>query len=123
MSSSLSKVERQIEDQNKIIMSSYIERNRIISESNIGIDLMVPGYKLNSNGKFLSVNIKFAQGVKVHPFVFVMAKSEYGDRIVLTDGRATVLKYNMGKELDTALLLALLRFLRAAKEDSKQFES
>ena len=69
------------------------------------------------------VNIKFAQGVKVHPFVFVMAKSEYGDRIVLTDGRATVLKYNMGKELDTALLLALLRFLRAAKEDSKQFES
>ncbi len=61
MSSSLSKVERQIEDQNKIIMSSYIERNRIISESNIGVDLMVPGYKLNSNGKFLSVNIKFAQ--------------------------------------------------------------
>ena len=69
------------------------------------------------------VNIKFGGGVKVHPFVFVMAKSEYGDRIVLIDGRATMLKYNMGKQLDTAALLGLLRFLRAAKEDSRQFES
>ena len=69
------------------------------------------------------VNIRFAPEVKVHPFVFVMAKSEYGDRIVLIDGRATMLKYNMGRELDTAALLGLMRFLRAAKEDSKQFES
>ena len=69
------------------------------------------------------VNIRFAQDVKVHPFVFVMAKSEYGDRILLIDGRATMLKYNMGKQMDTAALLGLMRFLRAAKEDSKQFES
>jgi transcription-repair coupling factor (superfamily II helicase) len=69
------------------------------------------------------VNIKFAGGVRVHPFVFVMAKSEYGDRMVLIDGRTTMLKYNMGKELDTAAVLGIMRFLRAAKEESKQFES
>ena len=61
MNRSLSKVERQIEEQNKIIIASFIERNRIISESNKELDLMVPGYKLDSNGKFLSVNIKFAE--------------------------------------------------------------
>ena len=68
------------------------------------------------------VNIKFASDVKVHPFVFVMAKSEYGDRILLVDGRTTMLRYNMGKEFDTTKLLGLMRFLRAAKEDSKQYE-
>ena len=56
----------------------------------------------------------------MHPFVFVMAKSEYGDRILLTDGRVTMLKYNMGREFDTTALLGLMRFLRAAKEDSRQ---
>jgi len=69
------------------------------------------------------VNIKFAGGVKVHPFVFVMAKSEYGDRIMIMDGRATMLKYNMGKELNITTLLGLMRFLRAAKEDSRQFDN
>ena len=68
------------------------------------------------------VNIKFAPDVRVHPFVFVMAKSEYGDRVVLTDGRSTVLKYNMGRELDITLLLGVMRFLRSAKEDSKQLD-
>ena len=69
------------------------------------------------------INIRFADGVKVHPFVFVMAKSEYGDKVVLTDGRAAILKYYTGKEINTAALLELMRFLRASKEDSKQFES
>ena len=58
----------------------------------------------------------------MHPFVFVMAKSEYGDKILLIDGRTTMLRYNMGKELNTAAILSLLRFLRTAKEESKQFE-
>ena len=69
------------------------------------------------------VNIKFASGVKVHPFVFVMAKSEFGDKILLIDGRTTMLRYNMGKELNTAAILGLMRFLRTAKEESKQFEN
>ena len=69
------------------------------------------------------VNIKFAGGVKVHPFVFVMAKSEYGDKVMLMDGRATMLRYNMGKELSITTLLGLMRFLRAAKEDSRQFDN
>ncbi|MBR3201592.1 MAG: transcription-repair coupling factor [Mogibacterium sp.] len=69
------------------------------------------------------VNLRFAAGVRVHPFVFVMAKSEYGEKIILIDGRATMLRYHMGKELDTAAILGLMRFLRAAKEDSKQIEN
>ena len=68
------------------------------------------------------MNIKFGGEVRVHPFVFVMAKSEYGDKILLIDGRTTMLRYNMGKELNTAAILSLLRFLRTAKEESKQFE-
>ena len=69
------------------------------------------------------VNIRFGADVKVHPFVFVMAKSEYGERIVLTDGRSTMLKFHMGKDFDIATLLMLMRFLRAAKEDSKQINN
>ena len=60
--------------------------------------------------------------MKVHPFVFVMAKSEYGDKVALSDGRVTMLKYHMGKDIDTSSLLGLMRFLRAAKEESAQFE-
>ena len=52
-----------------------------------------------------------------------MAKSEYGERIVLTDGRSTMLKFHMGKDFDIATLLMLMRFLRAAKEDSKQINN
>ena len=69
------------------------------------------------------INIRFADGVRVHPFVFVMAKSEYGEKVVLTDGRATVLKYHMGKEMNTAPLLELMRFLRAIKEESTQLDA
>ena len=69
------------------------------------------------------VNVRFGADVKVHPFVFVMAKSEYGERIVLTDGRSTMLKFHMGKDFDIATLLMLMRFLRAAKEDSKQINN
>lgn len=68
------------------------------------------------------VRIKFAADVKVHPFVFVMAKSEYGDKVTLQDGRETMLTYHMGRELDLASLLQLMRFLRTAKEDSKQMD-
>ncbi len=69
------------------------------------------------------IRIKFAPEVKVHPFVFVMAKSEYGERVSLMDGRAAVLSFHMGKELDLTSLLQLMRFLRAAKEDSRQLDS
>lgn len=68
------------------------------------------------------IQIKFADGVKVHPYVFVMAKSEYGEKVALSDGRVTMLRYHMGKSIDTEKLLGLMRFLRAVKEDAKQFE-
>ncbi|MBQ1328988.1 MAG: transcription-repair coupling factor [Mogibacterium sp.] len=66
--------------------------------------------------------IRFADNVKVHPYVFVMAKSEYGEQVALSDGRVTMLQYHSGKTIETEKLLGLMRFLRAAKEDSKQFE-
>ena len=58
----------------------------------------------------------------MHPYVFVMAKSEYGEKVALSDGRVTMLQYHMGKTIETEKILGLMRFLRAAKEDSKQFE-
>jgi hypothetical protein len=51
-----------------------------------------------------------------------MAKSEYGEKVALSDGRVTMLQYHSGKTIETEKLLGLMRFLRAAKEDSKQFE-
>lgn len=68
------------------------------------------------------VTIRFAGGVKVHPFVFVMAKSEYGDKIALSDGRAAVLRFHTGKDLDIPAILGLMRFLRESKEESRNFE-
>ena len=83
MKRSLSKVERQIEEQNKIIIASLIERNRIISESNVETDMMVPGYKLDSNGKFLSVNIKFAEMLGYSSESELMAAIAEGKYVVL----------------------------------------
>ena len=68
------------------------------------------------------IQIRFADNVRVHPYVFVMAKSEYGEKVALSDGRVTMLQYHMGKTIETEKILGLMRFLRAAKEDSKQFE-
>ncbi len=76
----------------------------------------------NISKKERMMQIRFADGVKVHPYVFVMAKSEYGEKVALSDGRVTMLQYHMGKTIDTAKLLELMRFLRAAKEDSRQFD-
>ena len=67
--------------------------------------------------------IRFADHVKVHPYVFVMAKSEYADEIMLSDGRATMLRYRMGKTISTEKLLGLMRFLRAAKEEARTLEA
>ena len=68
------------------------------------------------------VNIKFAPGIRVHPYIFVMAKSEYGEKVSLSDGRVTMLKFHMGKELDTAALLELMRYLRAVKQEVAEME-
>jgi hypothetical protein len=54
--------------------------------------------------------------------MFVMAKSEYGDRVALSDGRVTMLKFHMGKTLDTAALLELMRYLRAVKQEVAELE-
>ncbi|MBQ9272696.1 MAG: transcription-repair coupling factor [Mogibacterium sp.] len=69
------------------------------------------------------IDIKFSEHVKVHPYVFVMAKSEYGDKVALSDGRVTMLKFHTGKDLDIPALLGLMRFLRASAEDAKRMEA
>lgn len=83
MEKNLSKVEQQIEDQNRIIITAMIERNRIISESNQEFDLMIPGYKLDSNGNFLSVNKKFAEMLGYSSEDELMKAIEEGKYVVL----------------------------------------
>lgn len=61
MNKTLGTAELQIDEQNRQIIKSLIERNKIIEENNLPTDNMIPGYKLDSNGKFLSVNIKMAE--------------------------------------------------------------
>ena len=67
--------------------------------------------------------LKFADHAKVHPYVFVMAKSEYANEILLSDGRSTMLRLHTGKTLDIQKLLGLMRFLRAAKEEARTLEA
>jgi len=61
MNKTPSTAELQIDEQNRQLIKSLIERNRIIEENNLPTDNMIPEYKLDSNGKFLSVNIKLAE--------------------------------------------------------------
>ncbi len=68
------------------------------------------------------LNLKFAPGVRVHPYMLVMAKSEYGERVALSDGRVTMLRFHMGKALDTTALLELMRYLRAVKQEVAELE-
>ena len=69
------------------------------------------------------IQIKFADHARVHPYVFVMAKSEYPNDIMLSDGRSTMLRYRMGKTVSTEKLLELMRFLRASKEEARTLEA
>ena len=61
MNKTFGTAEQQIDEQNRQLIKSLIERNRIIEENNLPTDNMIPGYILDSSGKFLSVNIKMAE--------------------------------------------------------------
>ena len=69
------------------------------------------------------VQIRFSDKVRLHPYVFVMAKSEYGDRLLISDGRVTMMQLYMGRTLDISVLLGFMRYLRAAKEEALAMEA
>ena len=69
------------------------------------------------------IQIRFADHVKVHPYVFVMARSEYGDEIMLSDVRSAMISFRTGKTTDPGKLLGLMRLLRAAKEEARAMEA
>ena len=68
------------------------------------------------------IQIRFSDKARLHPYVFVMARSEYGDRLQISDGRVTMMQLFMGKTLDTNLLLTFMRYIRAAKEEALAME-
>ena len=66
--------------------------------------------------------IRFSDKVKLHPYVFVMARSEYGEDLAISDGRATMMQLRTGRTAGTDRLLGLMRYLRAAKEEALTLE-
>jgi len=56
----LSSAQQQIDDNNRRVLKLLIERNSIVEKGKLSADKMIPEYKIDSNGKFLKVNIKLA---------------------------------------------------------------
>jgi PAS domain S-box-containing protein len=56
----LGSIQQHIDENNRQRIKLLVEFNNFIAENNLSTDKMVPGYKLDSNGKFLEVNVKLA---------------------------------------------------------------
>lgn len=65
------------------------------------------------------VEMVFSDNVKVHPYMFVMAKAEYGEELSITDARQTVLRLHMGRTINCEKLLGLMRQLSAYKRETQ----
>ena len=65
------------------------------------------------------VEMVFSDNVKIHPYMFVMAKSEYGEELSITDARQTVLRLHMGRTINCEKLLGLMRQLTAYKRETQ----
>ena len=68
------------------------------------------------------IRIKLSDKVKIHPYVLVMAKSEYGEKLMISDGRETVISLYMGKTIDSRRLLEFMRYLCAVKADAEAMQ-
>ena len=64
------------------------------------------------------VEIKLSDKVKMHPYVLVMAKSEYGEKLMIADGRETLISLHMGNKIDSTKLLEFMRYLNAVKKEA-----
>lgn len=69
------------------------------------------------------IQIRFSDRMKLHPFVLVMAKSEFGEELSISDGRATVIRLYSGKQTDLDKLLNLMRYLRDMKVQAAEAEA
>ncbi len=63
--------------------------------------------------------IVFSDNVKIHPYMLVMTKAEYGEELSITDARETVLRLHMGRTIDCEKLLGLMRQLAAYKRETQ----
>ena len=63
--------------------------------------------------------IVFSSNAKVHPYIFVMAKAEFGESLSITDARETVLRLHTGNENNCEKLLGLMRQLAAYKRETQ----
>ena len=66
--------------------------------------------------------IRFSDRVKLHPYVLVMARSEYGDELLISDVRGLTIQLRTGKTIDTEKLLGLMRYLSDIKREAVQME-
>jgi transcription-repair coupling factor (superfamily II helicase) len=66
--------------------------------------------------------IKFSDRVKLHPYVLVMARSEYGDELLISDVRGLTIQMRSGKTVNTEKLLGLMRYLSDIKREAAQME-
>jgi transcription-repair coupling factor (superfamily II helicase) len=69
------------------------------------------------------IQIRFSDNVKLHPFVLVMARSEFGDELQISEVRGLMLQLRTGRTVDIDKLLSLMRCLRAAKQDAAGMEA
>ena len=69
------------------------------------------------------IQIKFSDRVKLHPYVLVMARSEYGDELLISDVRGLMIQVRTGKTIDTEKLLGLMRYLSDVKREAATMES
>ena len=69
------------------------------------------------------IQIKFSDRVKLHPYVLVMARSEYGDELLISDVRGLMIQMRTGKVIDTEKLLGLMRYLSDIKREAAAMES
>ena len=76
---------------------------------------------IGRNGKW--IQIRFSDRVKLHPYVLVMAKSEYGDGLLISDVRGLMIQLRTGRETDTEKLLGLMRYLRDIKKEAMTMEA
>ena len=76
-------IQLQIDEHNRQIIKHNIERNRLIVENKLGTDKLVPEYKLDSNGKFISVNIKFAEMLGYSSVAEIMSEINTGRYLIL----------------------------------------
>ena len=79
----MDKIQLQIDEHNRQIIKHNIERNRLIVENKLGTDNLVPEYKLDSNGKFISVNIKFAEMLGYSSVAEIMTEINTGKYLIL----------------------------------------